>query len=68
MTKADLARILNEELDRRGWTVSKLAEVAGVPFETARRAVRGIGNPGLQVTTILLVAVGHELVPMEASS
>lgn len=61
MTKDDLASILSEEIEKRGWTVSKLAEEAGLPFETARRAVRGIGNPGLRVTTSLLVAVQREL-------
>ncbi len=65
MTKDDLASILNEELDNRGWTVAKLADEAGLAFETARRAVRGIGNPGLRVTTSLLVAVGREWTPRE---
>lgn len=63
MTTDELATILNTELKERGWTVSKLAAEAGLSFETARRAVRGIGDPGLRVTTSLLVAVDRELSP-----
>lgn len=64
MTSHELSHLLVAELKQRNWTVSKLAEEAQLPYETARRAVRGIGQLGLGTTTKLLVAVGHDLVPV----
>lgn len=65
MTPQQLADLLREELDKRSWTVTKLAHEAGLPFETTRRAVRAMGNLSLETTTKLLVAVNRELTTVE---
>ena len=65
MTPEQLASVLTEEMAKRGWNVSRLAKEADLPFETARRAVRAIGNASLETTTRLLVAVDHELAAVE---
>lgn len=68
MTPEQLATLLNEELRTRSWTITRLAEEAGLPFETTRRAVKSMGNLSLETTTRLLVAVGRELAAVEVSS
>lgn len=65
MTPRQLADVLAEEMEKRGWNVSQLAREAGLPFETTRRAVRAMGNVSLETTTRLLVAVGRELTAVE---
>ena len=65
MTPEQLSEVLNEEMDKRGWNVSRLAREAELPFETTRRAVRAMGNVSLETTTKLLVAVGHQLAAVE---
>lgn len=67
MTPQELAHVLDHELKKRGWTVSRLASEAGLPFETTRRAVRAMGNLSLETTTKLLVAVGRELAVVEVT-
>lgn len=68
MTPEQLASILQEELKKRGWNVSRLAREAGLPFETTRRAVRAMGDLRLETTTRLLVAVGRELTAVEVNA
>lgn len=63
MDSLDLAKLLSEELRSSNWTVQKLAIEAGVPYETARRAVHGKGSISLNNTHKLLVALGKELAP-----
>ena len=65
MTPQELAAILEEEMTKREWSVSRLAKEAHLPFETTRRAVRAIGNIRLETTTKLLVAVDRELTTIE---
>lgn len=65
MTPRQLADVLAEEMEKRGWNVSQLAREARLPFETTRRAVRAMGNVSLETTTRLLVAVGRELTAVE---
>lgn len=61
MTSLELSSLLREQLDERGWTVLELAKEAKMPYETARRAVRGIGSISLDNTNKLLTAIGCEL-------
>lgn len=67
MKPEDLAALLDHELKKRSWSVSRLSKEAGLPFETTRRAVRGMGNVTLDTTTKLLVAVGRELAAVEVT-
>lgn len=62
----DLALLLAEELESRSWTMVKLAAEAKIPYETARRAVRGSGSISLNNTHKLLVALDKELKPHTA--
>jgi hypothetical protein len=66
MDSKDLALLLTEELESRSWTVLRLAAEANIPYETARRAVRGSGSISLNNTHKLLVALGKELKPQIA--
>lgn len=68
MTPDKLAAILEEEMKKRGWNVTRLAQEAGLPFETTRRAVRAMGNLSLETTTRLLVALDRELAAVEVSA
>jgi hypothetical protein len=68
MTSTELSVLLREELDKRSWTVQMLARKAGVPYETARRAVQSVGSTSLRVTNQLLLAVERELVTREVPS
>lgn len=61
MNSQELSVILNKELSALNWTVQRLAKEANVPYETARRAVRGVGNISLESTTRLLVALGKDI-------
>lgn len=65
MTPREISEILKEEMAKRGWTVSKLADESGLAFETTRRAVKAMGNLSLETTTKLLVAVDRELSAIE---
>lgn len=62
MTSTQLANELHEGCRELDWTGVELAKEAGVTYETARRALGGIGSPLLSNTTKLLVAVRRELV------
>ena len=53
--------MLAAELQSRGWTVLDLARQANMPYETVRRAVKGIGSISLQNANKLVVAVGKEV-------
>lgn len=61
MDSRELATFLEKELRSRNWTVLKLAAEAKVPYETARRAVRGLGSISLDSTHKLLVPLGKKL-------
>lgn len=67
MTPRELAQILQAEMAKRDWNVTVLAQNAGLPFETTRRAVKAMGNLSLDTTTRLLVAVDRELSAVEVS-
>lgn len=67
MTPRELAQILQAEMVKRDWNVTVLAQKAGLPFETTRRAVRAMGNLSLETTTRLLVAVDRELSAVEVA-
>ncbi|SEI68615.1 hypothetical protein SAMN04488058_101340 [Deinococcus reticulitermitis] len=67
MTPEELSTLLQNELQKRGWTVDDLAEKAGVAYETARRATQAIGSISLPVTTKLLVAVDKRLTVQDLS-
>lgn len=62
MTPKELAEELHQGRKELGWNGVELAKNAGVTYETARRALGGIGSPLLSNTTKLLVAVRRELV------
>jgi len=68
MTNGELSRLLKQELKKRAWKVSDLARIAGMNYETVRRAVYGIGSSSLENANKLLAAVGHELVAEESST
>ena len=61
MTSGDFADLLQKELALRGWSPMRLAEEADVSYETARRAVRGIGSTSLNVSHKLSKALNLEL-------
>ncbi|KQR22916.1 hypothetical protein [Deinococcus sp. Leaf326] len=61
MVTDEIKRVLNEHVNKPGQGVPKLAREAGVVYETARRAIHGIGDASLVTTNALLVAAGHEL-------
>ena len=61
MTSDELSVVLQAELKNRDWVIDDLAEAAGVAFETARRAVQGIGSISLISTNKLLVAVDKRI-------
>lgn len=62
MTSPELSALLRDHLERHGWTVLELAREADMPYETARRAVHGIGKISLDNTNKLLVALGLQLI------
>ena len=68
MTSGEFARLLQQELEARGWSTMRLAEEADVSYETARRAVKGIGSTTLDVTHKLVAALDLDLctVPLGA--
>lgn len=61
MTSRELAAILQDELQKRSWTVTTLAKEAQMNRETVRRAVHGIGSTALDNANILLAIVGRKL-------
>ena len=61
MKKETLAEVLQKELGLRGWSLMRLAEEAGVSYETARRAKNGIGSITIDTATKILVAVDLDL-------
>lgn len=68
MTNRELSRLLRNELDKRDWTIKDLAREASMNYETARRAVLGIGSTSLENANKLLAAVGHKLVTEEPAA
>lgn len=62
MTNRELSQLLMGELKRRSWRVSDLARAAGMNYETARRAVRGIGSSSLESANKLLAALDLKLI------
>lgn len=61
MTSEELAKLLQQELESRSWTVSDLARESHMNRETVRRAVQGIGNTSLSVANRLLATVDKGL-------
>ena len=53
-------------LGRKGWTVTRLAQVTGLPYDTLNRCVRG-GRPfavnELELIADALTCSVHELIP-----
>jgi predicted transcriptional regulator len=58
MSSQELAERLQQEIQKRGWNPSDLARAAGVPYESARRALIGDLDLRLSSTTKLVVACG----------
>ena len=68
MNREDLAGVLRDALVLKGWSIADLAKNAGVSYESARRALKGIGSIELETVTKLLVAVGRQLEISEVKS
>lgn len=61
MTSEELAKLLQEELKSRSWTVTDLARESQMNRETVRRAVQGIGSTSLTHANKLLATIDKGL-------
>ncbi|WP_189007073.1 helix-turn-helix domain-containing protein [Deinococcus roseus] len=68
MNREDLAGVLRDALVQKGWSIADLAKNSGVSYESARRALKGIGSIELETVTKLLVAINKNLEISEGDS
>ena len=61
MVADEIQAVLEAHVNKPGHSIKKLAKDADVFFESARRAVKGIGSPTVSTTNALLGATGHTL-------
>ena len=60
-----LANVIRKRFEQTGWSIKKLADLSGVPYQAAHGFVRGTRDPVCSTIDKLCKVLGLELRPVQ---